>query len=78
MGFVAGLNTGALSTSLSDYHGYALASGSIFKAGQVNQASDGADLGANIWEIDRAQTATKYVCQSACGSGPFVDVPVPE
>ncbi len=78
IGVAGGVNTGSLSINLSDYHGYALATGSIFKAGQVNQASDRKDLGANIWEIDKAQTATKYLCHSVCGSGPFLDGYVPE
>jgi hypothetical protein len=75
IGFVGGLSTGSLSFNLSDYHGYTLATGSSFRAGQTFQANDGTDLGASISAIDAAQVATKYVCQSACGTGPFFDVP---
>jgi hypothetical protein len=76
IGFAGGLSTGSLSFNLSDYHGYALASGSSFRAGQASQASDGADLGANISAIDAAQTSIQYSCLTACGSGPFTDIVV--
>ena len=54
---------------LADWHGYKLDSTSTAH----NAGSDGTDMGANIPAIDSAQTATQYVCQSPCGSGPTPD-----
>lgn len=46
--------------ALSDYHGYALITGSTFKAGGAGQASDGTDMGVNMTAIDAAQTLKQY------------------
>jgi len=54
---------------LADWHGYSLDPTSFYK----NKGSDGADLGVNIISIDTAQTRTKYVCGSPCGTGPTLD-----
>jgi hypothetical protein len=63
---VTGIN---IALDLSDWHNYALDSSSSYKA----SASDGTALGASIPLIDAAQTSTKYVCQSPCGTGPTTD-----
>jgi hypothetical protein len=54
---------------LSDWHDYKLHSSSAF----INRATDGKDLGAIISDIEAAQTRTKYVCKTPCGSGPTTD-----
>jgi len=54
---------------LNDWHGYKLDASSVAH----NAGSDGQDMGANFTAIDSAQTATQYVCQSYCGSGPTPD-----
>jgi hypothetical protein len=53
-----------------NYHNYELVPSSQYKAGAVNQADDGTDMGANIPTIDNAQTTPTYVCATPCGSGP--------
>lgn len=63
------LPSGPMPLTLNDYHGYVLRSDSPYH----NTASDGTDFGANIAGIDAAQILNRYVCQSACGSGPFPD-----
>ncbi len=44
----------------ADYHDLALNSGSIFAAGNTNQASDGTNLGANISLFDYYQTLNQW------------------
>ncbi|MGA7220428.1 MAG: hypothetical protein WBX38_19085 [Candidatus Sulfotelmatobacter sp.] len=74
VGFAGAMSASSMPMTLTDYHGFELLSGSIFKAGASEQASDGTDMGANIPAIDAAQTANVYVCGSACGSpGPYPD-----
>jgi hypothetical protein len=74
VGFKGALSTTSMPIVLNNYHGYELASGSIFKSGGSGQASDGTDQGANIPEIDNAQTQKTYRCASPCGSpGPQPD-----
>lgn len=63
---VPGINT---ALDLNDWHDYKLHSSSVFR----NGAADGKDLGAIISDIEAAQTRTKYVCQTPCGSGPTTD-----
>lgn len=63
---VMGINT---ALDLNDWHDYKLHSSSVFR----NGATDGKDLGADISLIEAAQTRTKYVCQTPCGSGPTLD-----
>jgi hypothetical protein len=84
MGYLGGLNqptTGSFGTctsgkplpspiaNFSDWHNYALDSTSSYH----NAASDGSDMGAHMSDIDAAQTSTQYVCQTACGTGPYPD-----
>jgi hypothetical protein len=69
--------------ALADWHGYRLcqatdaacnSKASLYAAGQVNDATDGTDLGFNTSAIDAAETSTQYVCGSTCGSpGPYPD-----
>jgi len=54
---------------LSDWHGYALDSTSFYKG----KGTSSTDLGVKISDIDNAQTRTKYVCGSPCGTGPTTD-----
>lgn len=63
---VTGINT---ALDLLDWHGYALDTSSAYKASAVG----GTALGVSIPAIDAAQTATQYVCQTACGTGPTPD-----
>jgi hypothetical protein len=72
VGFIGALSAGSMPLALPDYHNYALAVGSIFKSGAVNQASDGTDQGANMAAIDAAETQNLYNCGPTC-SGPFPD-----
>lgn len=74
VGFTGAMSTSSMPLVLPDYHSFALATGSSFKSGGTNQASDGTDLGVNMAAIDAAETSTKYVCTAACGSGPSGDV----
>lgn len=54
----------------SDYHDYALSSGSSYH----NTASDATDFGARISNIDADMTQNLYVCNGSCGSpGPYPD-----
>jgi hypothetical protein len=69
------LPSGPMPITLPDYHNFALHSSSLFKSGGTQQASDGTDMGANIPAIDAAQTLNQYLCATACGSGPYPDVP---
>jgi hypothetical protein len=74
VGFVGAMSASSMPMTLPDYHNFALASDSVFKAGGADQASDGSDMGANIPAIDAAQTANAYVCATPCGSpGPYAD-----
>lgn len=81
VGFNGLMSATAMNTNLADWHGYRLchagdascARASLYAAGQVQQASDGSDRGANFAAIDNAQTQTQYSCSSACGAGPFAD-----
>lgn len=56
-----------------DYHKFTLRTDSYYAAGHPGAASDGTSMGADIDGIDNAQTRTRYVCDSACGSGPYSD-----
>jgi hypothetical protein len=69
-------NTTLLVLAPADYHDLKLDPSSVFHSGGAQQASDGKDMGADISAIDAAQTLNKYVCGTACGSGPFADVPL--
>ena|SRR5580765_2268928 len=68
---VGGTQTTGINIALdiNDWTGYTLS----FNSSYHNKASDGTDLGASIPSIKNAQTRTKYVCQSPCGSGPTTD-----
>jgi hypothetical protein len=55
--------------NLSDWRSYKLDTSSVFR----NAASDSTDMGANITQIEAAQTLNQYVCATACGSGPYPD-----
>jgi hypothetical protein len=84
IGFVTALS-GVMPLFISDYHNYALCTGTAgptYCAGQSstfhNTASDGTDYGAQVSAIDTAQTLNQYVCtpSSSCpGLGPFPDAP---
>lgn len=63
---VQGINA---ALDLQDWHNYALDTTSFYR----NKATDGTDLGASITSIEAAQTSTKYVCRTPCGSGPTTD-----
>ena len=81
---------GAMSAStfplaLSDWNQYRLChagdaacngKASLYAAGGTYEASDGADLGFNPTATNAAEVSTEYVCGSACGAGPFSDLPV--
>jgi hypothetical protein len=74
VGFSGAMSASSMPLTLGDYHGYELMSGSVFKAGGSQQASDGTDMGPNIPAIDAAETNNVYVCATACGSpGPYPD-----
>ena len=82
VGILGAMGQSSFPAVLSDWHQYQLChagdaacknKASLYSAGQSHQGSDGADLGVNVNAIDAAETATKYVCQSACGSGPSSD-----
>ncbi len=76
VGFAGAMSASSMPMTLTDYHGFELMAGSVFKAGSLDQASDGADMGANIPAIDAAETANVYVCPTVCGSpGPYPDNP---
>ena len=75
VGFIGAMSASSMPLTLPDYHNFALISGSSFKSGGADQASDGTDMGANMAAIDAAQTQNLYVCAGPCGSpGPFPDV----
>jgi hypothetical protein len=69
--------SGNVPLTLSDYHQFALSSGSTYH----NAASDSLDVGAILTgtalsgsSVDYAQTLNLYVCGTSCGSpGPFPD-----
>lgn len=70
--------SGNVPLTYPDYHSFALScsggSPSPYCAGQSQQASDGASMGANISVIDADQTLNTFVCPWACGSpGPYPD-----
>lgn len=70
IGFVYSCS-GNLPLVLSDYHQYALSSGSAYHNASPD---DGTDIGARIPAIDTAQTLNQFVCATSCGSpGPFPD-----
>lgn len=82
VGIVGAMSQNSFPAVLPDWHQYRLchsgdavcnSKASLYSAGQSYQAPDGADLGVNMSAIDAAETATKYVCPSACGSGPSAD-----
>jgi hypothetical protein len=74
VGFIGAMSASSMPLSLADYHQFELISGSTFKAGGADPASDGTDMGVNIPALDTAQTQNLYVCGSSCGSpGPFPD-----
>ena len=74
VGFTGAMSATSMPMTLTDYHGFELLAGSVFKAGGSEPASDGIDMGANIPAIDAAETANTYVCASPCGSlGPYPD-----
>jgi len=73
VGFKGAMSASSMPLALSDYHGYELTTGSVFKAGGSAQASDGSDMGANVPAADTAQTLNQYICASACGEGPYPD-----
>jgi hypothetical protein len=74
VGFVGAMNSSSMPLTFPDYHNFELRSDSVFSAGQMEDASDGTSMGVNIPAIDTAQTKTRYVCSSTCGSpGPFSD-----
>jgi hypothetical protein len=58
------MNTSSMPLTLADYHGYALlcsgGSTSAYCARGANPASDGAAMGANISNIDAAESANQY------------------
>ena len=64
VGFVGAMNTSSMPLTLADYHGYALlcsgGSTSAYCARGANPASDGAAMGANISNIDAAESANQY------------------
>ena len=83
VGVLGAMSQGSFPAVLNDWHQYRLChvgdpacnnKASLYAAGQANQGSDGADLGANVAAIDAAETATQYVCQMTCGNGPSGDV----
>jgi len=57
---------------LADWHLYRLCQST--DAACSNLASLFTGTGVTMAAIDAAQTSTLYVCQTPCGSGPFVDV----
>jgi hypothetical protein len=82
VGIIGAMGQSSFPAVLNDWHQYRLChagdagcsnKASLYSAGQSYQGSDGTDLGVNVSAIDAAETATKYVCQSACGSGPSSD-----
>ena len=74
VGFTGAMSMTAMPLTLSDYHSFELLAASVFAAGGSEQASDGSAMGANIPEIDAAQTQNLYMCTTACGSpGPYPD-----
>jgi hypothetical protein len=78
VGFTGAMSATAMPLTLADYHNYGLRSDSSFYAGNAEQASDGANMGANIPGIDAAQTGNIYQCATACGStGPYPDLLTP-
>ncbi len=83
VGILGGMSQASFPLTLNDWHSYRLChtgdatcngKASSFAAGQTNHGSDGTDLGVNVGAVDTAETATQYVCQAACGSGPSSDV----
>jgi hypothetical protein len=83
-GILAGMSTSSFPIIVNDFHQFRpchISDGatcnnkaSLYSAGQANQATDGTDLGVSTAQLDAAQTSILYVCQTPCGSGPFVDV----
>ena len=74
VGFIGAMSASSMPLTLPDYHAYSLITGSVFKAGGSEQASDGTDMGVNIPALDAAQTANTFVCPTSCGSpGPYPD-----
>jgi hypothetical protein len=69
VGFVGAMSASSMPLVLPDYHNFALITGSIFKSGGTDQASDGKDQGVNLAALDAAQTENLYVG----ASGPFPD-----
>lgn len=76
VGFLGAMSAIVMPLTLPDYHSFSLLAGSSFKAGAANQASDGLDEGAILSSLDAAQINNLFSCTTACGSGPFPDVPV--
>jgi len=83
VGVVGAMSTGTLPLALPDWHQYRLCKtgdtacngkASIYAAGGAYDASDGGDLGADLNQIEAAQTSTWY-CNPSCGIGSFADVP---
>ena len=81
LGFNGLMSTGTMNVNLADWHAYRLCHAgdasclkpSLYSRGQARQASDGADLGADLPGIDGAEASPIYTCTTSCGSGPFAD-----
>jgi hypothetical protein len=68
IGLVNSCGSSTVPLQVSDYHGYALTTGSTYH----NAASDSTDIGARIPNIDSAQTVNTFPCPYSCtGPGPF-------
>ena len=77
------MSQGSFPPVLNDWHNYRLChvgdaacngKASRYAAGGANDASDGRDLGADVNQIEAAQTSTRY-CNPSCEIGSFADLP---
>ena len=82
-GIVGAMSQSSFPSIMNDWHQYRLCQAgdsqcngkaSPFTAGGAQDATDGADLGANFPQIDAAETSAWY-CNPSCGIGSAVDLP---